>query len=226
MKRAGELFSPEEKQRIEAAVAEAEERTAAEIVPVVATASGRYDRAEDLFGLVCAMTVLGIAWWLLQGVEAVQGEWTGRYQVALGFFPVAVLVLATFVGGAVAASYVPALRLPFIGRREMDEEVESAAAAAFQRLRLRRTSGACGLLVYVSLYEHRVRVLGDDVVAEKLTQAEWDDICRLAVDGLRAGRGADGLAAAIARAGQLLADKLPRQPGSRNELVNELQFVD
>jgi len=226
VKRASDAFSTEEKRRIETAVAEAEARTAAEIVPVVATASGRYDRAEDLFGLVCALLVLGVAWWRLQGVEVVQSEWAVRYEVALGFYPVALLVIGAFLGGAVAASWVPALRLPFISRREMDDEVERAAAVAFQRFRLRRTVGASGLLVYVSLYEHRVRVLGDDAVAAKLTQAEWDDICRLAVDGLRAGRGAEGLAAAIGRAGQLLADKLPRQPGSRNELVNELQLLD
>jgi uncharacterized membrane protein len=71
-----------------------------------------------------------------------------------------------------------------------------------------------------------VRVLGDDAVAGKLTQAEWDDICRLAVDGLRAGRGAEGLASAVRRAGELLAEKLPREPGTGNVLVNELQLLD
>ena len=45
---------------IEAAIGEAEQKTAGEIVPVVATASGRYDRGEDLFGLValCLVAVL------------------------------------------------------------------------------------------------------------------------------------------------------------------------
>ena len=44
-------FSDEQRRAVAQAVAEAEGKTSAEIVPVVATASGRYDRAEDIVGL-------------------------------------------------------------------------------------------------------------------------------------------------------------------------------
>lgn len=226
MKRASRLFPAEEKRRVEAAVAAAERRTAAEIVPVVATASGRYDRGEDLFGVVVALVALGVTWLLFQGVEVVEGEWAAGARVALGFWPVALVVVAGFLAGAVAATRLPVLRLPFIARGEMAAEVERAAAAAFHRFRLRRTTGGVGLLVYVSLYEHLVRVLPDDELAAALTQPEWDEICRLAVDGMARGRPADGLVAAIERASELLARALPRPEGAADQLTNELQLVD
>ena len=45
MKKATKLFTQDEVRIIEAAVTEVEKMTSAEVVPVVATASGRYDRA-------------------------------------------------------------------------------------------------------------------------------------------------------------------------------------
>ena len=70
MKRASQFFSDTDRQAIEAAVAAAEQRTSAEIIPVVATASGRYDRAEDLFGVIVALVALSVAWLGFQDIRA------------------------------------------------------------------------------------------------------------------------------------------------------------
>jgi hypothetical protein len=49
MRRTSKLFTEEEKKRIiEETVHDVETNTSAEIVPVAATASGRYDRPEDI----------------------------------------------------------------------------------------------------------------------------------------------------------------------------------
>jgi len=109
---------------------------------------------------------------------------------------------------------------------EMRAEVERSAAAAFQRLRVRRTAGGTGVLLYVSLYERMVHVLGDHAVAEKLEQSDWNDVCGLVVDGLKQGRGAEGLIAAVRRCGDLLAAHFPAERGDRNEITDELRFLD
>ena len=225
MKRASQLFSAEDRRIVEAAIAEAERRTAGEIVPVVATASGRYDRGEDLFGLVLALTTIAGAWGLFQGVEVVQTEWAAKYTVALGLLPVLGVLVVVFLLGAVAATYLPVLRLPFISRNEMEEEVERSATAAFQRFRIRGAAGS-GILVYVSLYERTVRVLGDDAVNAKVTQSDWNAVCDLVTEGLRNGRAAEGLASAIRKAGELLCRHFPARPEDRNDLANELRFID
>ena len=226
MKRASDLFSEQDRRVVRAAVEEAERGTAGEIVPVVATTSGRYDRGEDLFGLVVAVVALTAAWVLRQGIRVEEGTWSSVYTLGLGLVPVLLIVVLGFVAGTALASYFPVLRLPFIGRREMREEVERGAEAAFQRYRVRGTAAGTGIVIYVSLYERLVRVLGDDAIAARLSPADWQAVCDLAVDGLRHGRAAEGLASAIRKSGELLSRHFPIQPDDRNELSNDLRLID
>jgi putative membrane protein len=224
MKTASRLFSEQERQLIAATVAEAEKDTAGEIVPVVATVSGRYDRAEDLFGLLLGLVALAVIWVLFQ--DTTETAWAAGHTPTLGLAAIIASVVAGFLAGAALATRYPVLRLPFIPPREMRQEVERRALEAFQRYRVRTTVGGTGVLIYVSLYEHMVRVVGDDAVTEKISQADWEAICALVVDGMKTDRAADGLAQAVRKSGELLARHFPIQPGDRNELANELILID
>jgi len=226
MKRASEFFSEEDKKVIEKAVAEAERATSGEIVPVVATVSGRYDRAEDIFGVLVAVLALVLAWVFFQDVAPAGGEWTHGLAPILSLPIVVAIVVFGFIAGAALATIAPALRLPFIPKREMAEEVERRAAEVFQRFRVRGTRGATGILLYVSLYERMARVLGDDAISQKLDQTAWDEILSLVAGGLQRGAPADGFCAGIGKCGELLAQHFPVQPGDKNELANELRIID
>ena len=223
MTKASALFSPADRETIAAAIAEAERATAGEIVPVVATASGRYERAEDLVGVIIASLALVLAWWLWPASEA---AWAGAPSSGPGIVALLLIVWLGFVVGAVAATYLPALRLPLIARQEMLEEVERRAMESFHRYRVRSTAGGTGILIYVSLYEHMVRVVGDDGIAAKLSQSDWDGVRDALLDGLRAGKATEGLVTAIKASGALLAEHFPIQPDDRNELANELHLID
>jgi len=224
MKTASTLFDAQQRQLIVDAVAEAEKDTAGEIVPVVATVSGRYDRAEDIFGLLLGLVALAVSWVLFQ--DTTETAWVAGHTPTLGLAAVVGIVVAGFLAGAALATRYPVLRLPFIPPREMREEVERRALEAFQRYRVRSTSGGTGVLIYVSLYEHMVRVVGDDAVMEKVSQKDWAAICRLAVDGMKTNSAADGLTQAIRRSGELLARHFPVRPGDHNQLSNELVLID
>ena len=226
MSKAGRLFSSDERKRIAEAITEAEKMTSGEIVPVIATASGRYDRAEDLFGLVVAVVGVALAWLLIQDVQPAGDDWESGQVIRLGWLPIAVITIVGFIAGAVAATLFPVLKLPFVSKGEMSEEVERSASEAFHRFRLRGTAGATGVLIYLSLFEHKVRILGDMTISERLGQKDWDEICRLVVEGVRAGQHADGLCDGIAKTGELLAEHFPSKAGDGSELVNELQFMD
>lgn len=223
MTKASALFSPADRETIAAAITEAERSTAGEIVPVVATVSGRYDRAEDLVGVITASVALVVAWWLWPTGEV---AWTGERSSGPGLVALLLIVWAGFLAGAVAATFLPALRLPFIARKEMLEEVERRAMESFQRYRIRKTAGATGILIYVSLYERMVRVVGDDGITAKLGQSDWDGVRDALVDGLKAGRPTEGLVGAIEASGRLLAEHFPIQPDDRDELTNELRLID
>lgn len=226
MKKARQLFAEKDLDRITQSISEAEKKTSGEIVPVVASASGRYDRAEDLFGVCCALLAVAVAWLFLQDTRPVSGDWEAGEILGLGLLPILLIFFVGFLLGTAAATFISALRLPFISKREMMEEVDRGAAEAFHRFRLRGTAGATGILIYVSLYEHMVRILGDSTIAEKLKQTDWDEICNLVVGGISKGKPADGICEGIGEAGRLLAQHFPIEEGDTNELRNVVRFMD
>jgi len=225
MKNSKSLFTQEEINEIEASISAAEQRTSGEVVPVVATVSGRYDRAEDLFAFIFSLIVLAISWFGLQGLSG-QFSWGEEPVLALTLPAViAILVLAFFVGLALA-HYIPGLRLMLISQQEMQEEVERKARESFYQLKLRKTEGATGILIFISLFEHRVHIIGDDAISAKLSQADWQDICDTILTGFKKGNPAEGLTNAIRQSGDLLAGHFPIKEGDENELSDQLHLID
>jgi putative membrane protein len=221
---ASKLLSSAEIATVERAIGDAEKMTAAEIVPVIATASGRYDRGEDLFGLLCVCVTLVGAWFVVPG--KIDLDWSTTSTPGLGIALIIAIVMVGFTIGAALASRFTVLRLPFIARQEMLEEVERRAFETFQRQRIRSTDRATGILIYVSLYEHLVKVIGDENAAVQLSPAALQEICALVVEGLKQGNPAAGLETAIKKTGELLATHLPATADDNNELVNRLIFID
>ena len=225
MKKASAWFTESDRKALAEDIARAESATTGEIVPVVATTSGNYDRAEDLFGLVFALISLSV-YWLLRGVAPFGSKWSSGPAEGLSLPVVLSIVVVASIVGAVLATAIPSLRTPFIPKSEMGKEVERRAAEAFHRFRIRNTAGATGVLIYVSLFEHAVRVFGDNAINEKVDQKTWQEICDLVVDGIRKGEPAGGLSAGILRCGEVLARHFPIDPGDKNELVNTLHLID
>ncbi len=223
MTRASKLFTEENQRRITEAVEKAESRTSAELIPVVATASGRYDRAEDIVGLWVGLGALAVTWLLVQGVEA--GPW-GEPRPTLGLPSVVGLVLGGWVVGVVLAHLLPGLRRLFIPRGEEEAEVARAARQAFFDRRVHHTEGSTGLLLYVSLFEQRAVLLADAQVLEKLGQEKLDALCAGLVAELKKGAYVDGLCGTLESAGVALGEVLPRRAEDRNELPNTLAVVD
>ncbi len=227
MRRASKFFTEAERTRIEQSVAEAEKSTSGEIVPVVATASGDYDRAEDIFGLWLAFASLVVGWWLLLPSGG-PGEWSeGALRVSwVELLAGIVLAVAFFILGAGLAGRVGVLRRLFIPRGQMSREVERAAGRAFFEHGLRGTRQTTGIMIYLSLYERMVRVTGDRAISEKLTDDAWQAVRDLIISGIRRGKAADGVVAGIRRCGEILAEHFPIEPGDVNELSNELRLID
>jgi len=226
MKKASNYFSDENKKIIEDAIARAESKTSGEIVPVVASVSGRYDRSEDIFGVLFSLILLTTAWLYTQEITPIAGQWESEVKTVITLPWALAIIFLGFIVGAILASFFPVLRLIFISKKEMREEVGRKALEAFHQFRIRGTQGATGVLIYVSLYEHNVRVLGDEAISEKLKQQDWDDVCNLVVEGMKSKQPAEKLVEAIEICGQLLAEHFPIEEDDQNELPNKLQLID
>ena len=113
MQRPSERFSVADRRQVTEAVVAAELQTSAEIVPVIAAASGRYDRAEDLVGLWTAIVALLLVatLWKVEFPEPDGWDEPSRFGQLLAL---AASVLIGFFAGAAAATRIDWLRRLFV----------------------------------------------------------------------------------------------------------------
>lgn len=213
------LLSPEEIARLEAAVAVAERRTAGEIVPVIVPQSGRYPVAVwrgAALAAVAAMALVLLVYTFYDG-------WGLGWLYAGSGVALAVLVAGT-AGGLLTAA-VPALKRLLAGRALLDEQVHLRALQAFVEEEVFNTSGRTGILLFVSLFEHRIEVLGDAGINAKVEADEWVELVTHLREHVRQGRLADGLLEAFSRCGGLLERcGVAIQPDDVDELSNEVRI--
>lgn len=225
MKKASKLFSDRDKQRIEQAVADAETKTAAEIVPAVASESGRYDRAEDIAGVWLSIIFMAITWVVLRTQSAETAQWGSTWTR----FELPFLILAVIAGyaiGMLVATYSWTLRRLFTPKKHMTAEVEMRAGQVFFDRRVHHTEGGTGLLIYVSLFECIATVRADQTALDKLGQSALDELCAKLVEGIKGGDLATALCDVIEDAGKRLESVLPRTDDKPNEIENALVILD
>lgn len=222
------MISPEDRRRVAQQVAAAEAMTSAEIVPVIAGSSGRYDRPEDLVGLWGAIAGVLIAWQFLPRQSAVHGtgDWGQVWQMEWHAGVLVAALVAGFVLGAMLASRITWLRRLCTTTGEMQAEVAARSSQVFFDQRVHHAAGNGGLLLYISLYERMARVSADRLVLEKLGQPALDDLCAKFSERLAKGGPVSALCETIEEAGRLLASVLPREAGDVNELPDALVVME
>ena len=225
MKTASALFSEEERQAVNDAVCEAESKTAAEIMTVVATDSGRYDRPEDIAGLFIGLACMVIAWACFQEHDPTAGGWDG-IPLTLQLPGLVGILGAGFVVGTLTATRVAWLRRLFTPKRQMRDEVMSRARQIFFDKRVHHTSGSTGLLIYLSTFERLAVILADREIVAVLGQLRIDELCAQLLLELRKGDMTTALCNAIEDVGNRLTERLPRGEGDANELSDALVTID
>ena len=204
---AGKYFSAAEKERIRQAVAAAEQRTSGEIVPMIVAACRPYAEIE-LGGLAAGLAIGTLAALFLHD------PW-GPVQTQLS------LPLAGGILGYILCR-IPAIKRRLTPKAWIDEAVHLRSLAAFTAHGLHYTRAHTGILILASLFEHRVVVLADRGINEKVQSGTWNEIVQILTSGLKSGNGCDAFCAAIGRCGDTLAAHFPRQPDDRDELEDKL----
>jgi len=211
------LFTEAQVAEVEAAVARAEKRTSAEIVPWVVAASDGYAEADwrgAMLGVLGALAVCAVAWWWPDWVVI-------EPRVALG------APLAGAAAGYLIARWVPAARRWLAGSQALDRRVRAEAIEAFVDAEVFATERRTGLLIFVSLLERRCLVLPDRGAAEALDQAVWSEMARRVSEGVRGGAPAAALSDVIDHFGDLLATAgLAGEREGANELPDRLRFEE
>jgi|Deesub1362A_J573_1020465.scaffolds.fasta_scaffold00060_59 putative membrane protein len=201
------FLSPQEIERINEAVAEAERRTSGEIVPMLVGASDDYPHLDYIGGVLGL--ILAAALVILLTGDPRPETWVTA-------------LMAGFVGGYLLFGLIPSLRRLALSRKKAEEEVLERALRAFHQHGISSTRGRTGILILVSLFERRVQVLADEGIHSKVPPDTWDDVVKIILEGIRSGQPGDAFCRAIRRCGELLAQHFPIAPDDRNELPNRI----
>ncbi len=218
MSRIDELFSDTATERIRSAVAEAEERTSGEIVPYVVEASDSYAGSSLLSALLGALAGPLAAAAIYQ-----RYDFWGLPPIAWMLSP----VLAGAIVGYFAARLIPFWRRWLVGEETLVRRTRRRAAVAFLDEEVFRTRDRTGILIFLSLFEHQVVVLGDEGIHRRVEEGEWQTIVDRIVTGIRAGKPAEALVEAIGQCGALLEKRgVEIRPDDADELSDELRRRD
>jgi putative membrane protein len=210
------LFSDADLRRIEEAIREAEASSRGEIVAAAVGSSGAYAGAAwtgACLGALSALVALALASWFF----AVWGLGAPLWSVLAAAGGAAVGYLAVSRSGSLQRWLTP--------DEVLDRQVGLAARAAFVEHEVFATRDRSGVLLFLSLRERRVVVLGDSGIEALVEPGEWDGIVAGIVRGIREGRPGAALVAAIGRCGEILDRRgLERRGDDADELPNRLHL--
>ena len=100
--------------------------------------------------------------------------------------------------------------------------VHARAIALFRASAEARTRNATGVLLYLSLDEHRAEIVADATIHARVAPDVWGDAMAALLTATREGRPGDGMAEAVRRIGLVLAEHVPPRGHDTNELPDRL----
>lgn len=218
-------LSDADRQRVGAAVTRAETGSAGEIVTILAARSDSYADVALAWAAavgLLALIALALAPDFYLGIyESLTGGWVHEWTPRLVFGVALLVVTVKFAAMWLLLLWRP-LRLWLTPAPVRHARVRARAIGFFRIGAERRTHGRTGILIYLSLAEHRAEIVADEAIAARVDADVWGDAMTAMLAEIRQGRLADGLIAAIERVGAVLAEHLPREESDVNELPDRL----
>jgi putative membrane protein len=205
--KAAKFFTPEEKERIKNTTHSVESRTDGEIAVMVVDQSDRYPEAEVLGGVIFG------------GLLSLVISVIFFHDSLFVYIPLSFFFFFPFrwIGAA-----IPRLKLVFITLPRREDAVRRRALQAFYEKGLYKTRFNTGVLIFLSLLEHKVWILADKGIHEKMTQESLNRFSKEVSLGIKNGRACESLCQAIEGIGKLLAEHFPFTPGDTDELPDEV----
>lgn len=211
--------------KVSAAIAAAEGNTAGEIIAVVTDTSDAYHDVGLHWAVLVLVAVLAwaaawpsaLAWWW----DALVGGWHTEPSMRQLLTFLLFLAVAKFTAVLLILRYKP-LRMLLTPGATKTRRVRRRALTVFRAAAERRTAGRTGILIYVSMGEHRAEIIGDEAITSVTTPDTWGEAMADLIAHVKQGRIADGMVAAIEDIGEVLSEHFPRSAEDTNEIPDKL----
>lgn len=214
-----------DRHRVAEAVRAAESGTAGEIVTIVTDRSDTYHDVALVWSALSALLALAFLAiapdFTLSLWDRVLGDWTIEW-TPRQLFELAALVAAMKFGGAWLLLLWKPLRLWLTPRGIRNARVRARAMTCFKVGAERRTHGRTGILIYLSMAEHRAEIIADEAITGQVNPEVWGHAMASMITEIAQGRVADGMIAAVREVGVVLAEHFPRAENDVNELPDRL----
>ncbi len=217
-------LSAEDHARVSAAIAAAEEKSDGEIIAIAADQSDAYHDVGLHWAVLAMVAVLAffaampqqlVAWHdRLHGWSAEPGL---RELLTLLLF----FALLKFLAVLFILKWRP-LRMFLTPGSTKTRRVRRRAIMLFKTGAERRTIGRTGILIYLSIAEHRAEIVGDEAITKVTTPETWGEAMTALIAHVKAGRPADGIVAAVEQIGVVLAEHFPKTSEDTNEIPDRL----
>jgi len=202
------ILSDNDKKLIEKAIAEAEQKTCAEIVTVIAPASDAYQSYIMLYGLVIG-SIISTLLWKTKLVSA---------------FP---LLLLTQLATIAIFSYIPWLRhflLTFIPRRIRNHRAAHRAYEEYLKISHYASATTPIVLLYISIIEHYTHIITSRLVREKVANTQWEEVINKLTGSIKNEGFQNSCVKAINNSVELLVPYFPAN-GEKNAISNSVREI-
>ena len=218
-------MSADDHASVSQAIAAAEASSDGEIVTMVTDLSDPYHDVALHWAVAALIAVLALSAAFYRAVEAFYdrlfGYWGAQHSVGEILFFVMVLAVLAFTVVLLVLRYMP-LRLALTPGATKTRRVRRRAIAMFKAAAERRTIGRTGILIYLSMGEHRAEIVADEAIVKVTTPECWADAMASLVREVREGRPAEGLVLAVEQVGEVLTRHFPRSSTDTNEIPDKL----
>ncbi|WP_435417081.1 hypothetical protein WAB17_09300 [Parerythrobacter aurantius] len=218
-------LSAEQHRIVTDAVAAAEDHTSGEIVTVLADRSDGYSDVVLVWAVALAFSAMSVFALLPQPFmdlwDSLSGGWRHDWTTGeLASMTIALGVIA-FAASWFALSWDP-LRFLCIPGPLKTTRVHAQAIKHFKVGAESRTTGKTGIMIYLSMREHRAEIVADEPIAQLVSAEVWGEAMADMLVEIRQGRFAEGMAAGVRDVGKVLSEHFPRREDDANELPDRL----
>lgn len=210
------ILTDTEKQAIKKAVENAEKQTSGEIVPYIVKQSGTYPETMFKGGIILTLiTILVLVWMTL----------TWSLGVALSPVIILALVVIAFLLGYYLTYFISFLRYSLVTRNRKNERVKLRAMNAFLQEEIFNTRDRTGILIFISLFEQRVEIVGDTAIRKAIPDTQWLEVANTIIAAIKKRQMANGIIEAIGICGTMLEQAgVKIKDDDTNELKNDIRI--
>lgn len=200
-------ITDEDKKKIEKCIHDIEQRTSGEVVPMILEQSDDYPAAN----------------WRLASLFMIQTAII-YYFSSYSFDDESSLIILQVVAMGVGyfLANIPFLKRLLSTQAELTEEVSQRAMQAFLENNLHTTKNRNGILIMVTLLEHKVEILADQGINNLVPKETWQSAVPKLAHQIKKGNLIEGMIECLNFCGDELAKHFPIEEHDSNELDNSL----